>query len=294
MTLLAGHPFGADDPGALEFAGTLARSMATSLAVVTVVPAGWPTTMAEGTDREFDAWAREAGTRASADARALLDERFPDVDSEVRWVQARSVPGALIEQAEASGAQLIVVGSGHEGAYGRVQLGSTAQRLLHSAPMPVAIATRGHRCPDDGRVGRVSVAFRGDGTDHAVERTAQLSLAAGASLRLVTFAARGRELTPPLMSGGEDAVLAAWLEQARARQAGALADLDTAGLLPPGSDAAVATGRSLAAAVDSVEWRRDEILVVGSSPAGLLARTFLGSNGSRIVRLSPVGVIVVP
>jgi nucleotide-binding universal stress UspA family protein len=37
---------------------------------------------------------------------------------------------------------LLVIGSGHAGASGRVQLGSTGRRLLADAPAPIVIAPR--------------------------------------------------------------------------------------------------------------------------------------------------------
>ena len=56
----------------------------------------------------------------------------------------------------------------------------------------------------------------------------------------------------------------------------------------------VTTGRSWGVAVDRLDWDRDEVLVVGSSSAGLIERIFLSSNASKIVRHSPVPVVVVP
>jgi nucleotide-binding universal stress UspA family protein len=47
-------------------------------------------------------------------------------------------------------------------------------------------------------------------------------------------------------------------------------------------------------AIDDVEWRDGDVLVVGSSSAAPPARVFLGSRASRIIRHSPVPVIVVP
>jgi nucleotide-binding universal stress UspA family protein len=46
--------------------------------------------------------------------------------------------------------------------------------------------------------------------------------------------------------------------------------------------------------MDEVEWEADEVLVVGSSRFGRLARVFLGSTAIKIVRYSPVPVVVVP
>jgi nucleotide-binding universal stress UspA family protein len=47
-------------------------------------------------------------------------------------------------------------------------------------------------------------------------------------------------------------------------------------------------------AMDQLEWEPGEVLVVGSSPVGALARVFLGSRAIKIVRYSPVPVLVVP
>jgi nucleotide-binding universal stress UspA family protein len=60
-------------------------------------------------------------------------------------VRTRALPGtsparALTEEAEATGADLVVLGSTHHGPVGRIVLGSTAQRMLHGAPCAVAVA----------------------------------------------------------------------------------------------------------------------------------------------------------
>jgi len=47
-------------------------------------------------------------------------------------------------------------------------------------------------------------------------------------------------------------------------------------------------------AVEDVEWDPGDALVVGSSSVGPVARVFLGSRSSKIVRHSPVPVVVVP
>jgi nucleotide-binding universal stress UspA family protein len=54
---------------------------------------------------------------------------------------ARALLGAVAD----AGAQLIVVGSSHAGYHARPLPGSTAARLLHGAPVAVALAPQGHR-----------------------------------------------------------------------------------------------------------------------------------------------------
>ncbi|WP_018157492.1 universal stress protein [Demetria terragena] len=296
MTLIAGFPFGKDDSSGIELAASLARSAGTDLRVVTVLPARWPTTTAERTDRAMEEWAAEQGAAAVTHATEVLAEQCPDLQSEAAWVSGRSIPSALVDEAQRIGASMIVVGSGRDGAYGHVHLGSTVDRLLHSSPVPVAIAPRGFHAPDGATVSRATCAFRGDRVSwQTLDRTAEICTAVDCALRVVTFAIRGRTMYPPEVGTRvEDDILARWREQAEEAQRVALADLQTRGDLPSRVESTVAQGNSWSAAFDRLTWERDEVLVVGSSASSFVERLFLGSSGSKLLRHSPVPVIVVP
>ena len=56
----------------------------------------------------------------------------------------------------------------------------------------------------------------------------------------------------------------------------------------------LARGATWVEALDSVEWHSGDVLVVGSSSTHLLTQVFLGSSAAKIVRASPVPVVVVP
>ncbi len=297
MTLLVGFPTRHDDRSGVEFAATLARSSGQDLLLVTVVPAAWPTPVAGHTDREFEAWAARTGERAVAQAEELLAEHCPEVGARAIWVAGRSIPGTLIAEAERAEASMIVIGSGHDGAYGHVNLSSTAHRLLHSSPVPVALATRGYQASDHGRVVRATCAFRGDEISRStLARTAEICQEVGAALRIATFAVRGKTMYPPSVSmSSEDMVLERWVAQATEMQKTVVEELSDDGILPADTDTVVATGRNWAHAIDRLVWERDEVLVIGSSSsARLTARLFLGSSAAKIVRHTPVPVIVVP
>lgn len=297
MTLLVGFNPDRDDQTAIELGATLARSANQDLLVVSVVPATWPTPVAGHTDREFERWAAERGAQAVAAAEGLLADHCGDVPSRAVWVPGRSVPAGLVGAAEEFGAAMIVIGSGHDGGYGHVHISSTADRLLHSSPVPVALATRGYLASDHGKVRRATCAFRGDDVSGStLARTAEICQEAGASLRIATFAVRGRTMYPPEVSvRTEDSLLERWTEQAAASQQQALVELGAAGVLPDNVETVIASGRSWGAAIDRLTWDRDDVLVVGSSSAAsILSRLFLGSSASKIVRNSPVPVIVVP
>ena len=64
--------------------------------------------------------------------------------------------------------------------------------------------------------------------------------------------------------------------------------------MPPELEIVVGRGESWEEALDDVEWDDGDVLVVGSSSIGPVARVFLGSRATKIVRHSPVPVVVVP
>jgi nucleotide-binding universal stress UspA family protein len=56
----------------------------------------------------------------------------------------------------------------------------------------------------------------------------------------------------------------------------------------------VGAGADWGEALRAVDWKRAEALLVGSSSLGPIARVSLGSHAVKIVRHSPVPVVVVP
>ena len=76
--------------------------------------------------------------------------------------------------------------------------------------------------------------------------------------------------------------------------AGALAELEAESSKPKDTTLAFGAGSNWTDALEDLEWDDGEILVIGSSPIGPLARVFLGSGATKIVRHSPVPVVVVP
>ena len=78
---------------------------------------------------------------------ARLAPAFDDVGAvDLRPLVSNLSPAhALQALAEQEDAGIIVVGSSHTGRVGRVLPGSTAERLLHGAPCPVAVVPLGYR-----------------------------------------------------------------------------------------------------------------------------------------------------
>lgn len=290
MTILVGlGPL--DDRSTIEFGATLARSDGQDLLVVSVVPAPWPTLTSGGVDKEYAAWAAAQGQVASERAQAFIDEHCTNLRARATWVQGRSAPASLRREAARAGAELIVLGSSRR--MGRIALGSTADALLHSSPIPVAIGTHGYVAPADGVISRATVAFRGDEPSRrALRRTAEVCRRAGASLRVVTFAVTTQGIFTAGVGRSERLITEQWVEDVAAEQARAIGELADLGIDPADVEQSVARGTDWVGALRRVPWHDGEILVVGSSQEGRLVRLFLGPTGSRIVRAAPVPVVI--
>lgn len=291
MTVVVGASPLREDPDPIELGATLARALDATLLAVSAVPAAWPTPIDHGADQEYRALARELGEEVGRRVGELVDARCAGVRSSAIWRSGRSASTVLIQEAERVDAELLVIGSGETGREGRIRVSSTADRLLHSSPAPLALAPRGYRDAGEA-VTRINYAFRGDASSgRSLVRAAMLSERMGVGLRVFTAAVRGRTMYPPEVGTTiEDAVLEAFVEQAEAAQAEAAQLL---GRRPGAAEFEVVAGTGWAQVFDRMDWRPGDLLVVGSSSTNPVTRLFLGSSGSKIIRYSPVPVIVV-
>ena len=203
----------------------------------------------------------------------------------------RSVSGGLVEVVEELDADVLVLGSSANGQLGQVVVGSTADRLLHSSPVPVTIAPRVPRCPQRVLT-RITCGYPGTPESvQVVKRIADLAARLEVPLRVITFAVRGRTMYPPEVGlHAEDSILAAWETSAREM----LAQLRTDGVVGEDTVLQVVSGNGWDQALDAAEWQEGEVLALGTSPRGDIARVFLGSRGTKIMRHSPVPVLVLP
>jgi len=291
MTYLVGYRPYKDDKSALELACQVARSMPDTVHALTVVPRGWETAAGSHTDRDFVAWAQQEGEASAAEAQAFLREQ-PEVSSTSTWVTGRSVPAAILEQATALDASLIIVGSGPDGPDGRVTVTSKTGRLLHSSHVPVVIAPRGYRPEPGSKITRATIAFRDDDlTWQLLDRVAEICRRVGTEVRLLTVALQHQSMVTSPVRAAEALVFDKLLEQVHGAQAEAVTHLKGLGFDP---EPLVAEGTSWTEALAGVPWAPGDVLAVGSSSTHQLANVFLGSSAGKIVRNSTVPVVVVP
>jgi nucleotide-binding universal stress UspA family protein len=278
VTLVVGlPPDGRGEP--LTLAAMLARSSGEDVVLATVTARGFPDPRA---DREYREWVGEQVRATQDDAVAAL--RAAGVDPRPVHLEAPSVPAGLAATVQQERGSLLVLGPARDAPAGRFTAGSVTDGLLHSSPVPLALAPCD--CPSAERVTRLSCTWAG--TDRSREALAWARRAAGAwgvPLRLVTFAPERAPMLPSETGLGiEGEVNAQWAEQAQA-------ELDR---VADGGETLVARGRGWAGAVAAGGWAPGDVLVVGSSRLGPLARVFLGSTATKIVRHAPVPVVLVP
>ncbi|CRZ16152.1 universal stress protein [Mycolicibacterium neworleansense] len=292
MTVVVGYLAGKGGSSALHLAVGAARTLNTPLAVATVVPRPWLNPSPARVDAEYAEYAAQLAASSAEQARqhvAALDDRL---DVSFHKFAHRSVSGGLLEAVVELDAEVLVLGSAADGQLGQVVVGSTADRLLHSCPVPLAISPRGYRRPKSTALARITCAY--PGTPEAVAVVAQvtdLSRRLDTPMRVVTFAVRGRNMYPPTVGlHAEDAILQEWAKQAQQ----AMFRLRDDGIVGEDVDLQVVTGNDWSEALDAVDWLEGEILAIGTSPGGAVARVFLGSHGSKILRHSPVPVLVLP
>lgn len=209
-------------------------------------------------------------------------------DVEATVVRASSPPHGLDQVAREREAEMIVVGSTHRGALGRITPGSVAERVLAGAPCAVAVPPAGFAAgaPHSFRV--VGVAFDGSSESReALALAARIANGAGATLRVVTavefLSAPGdaaRVPPPPpadvLIASAERTIDAA------------LIDLDFPGPI----ERRVELGSPVAILVE--ESSRSDLLACGSRGYGLVRQVLLGGVSSRLVRAAACPVVVTP
>jgi nucleotide-binding universal stress UspA family protein len=270
----------------------LARTAGDDLVVACVVPAPWVPGMAR-IDAEYRRALNEMADRALERAKADLPAGVPA--SFIRH-SARSAPAGLLELAERYSAELIVLGSSSAGVFGHVALGSVSDRLLHSSPTPVALATRGFRARPDATVTRVTVAYgETSGAESLVVAAGWIAARLSASLRIASFAVWSRPAYPTTLgTDSEDLVMQEWTAKVGQAANAALAQVQELAAVPHDIEIVIGRGRSWAEAIEDVGWGDGDVLVIGSSELGPVARVFLGSRATKILRHSPVPVVVVP
>ncbi len=247
----------------------------------------WP-----GSTPSTPQFAQQLGKQAEAKARDYLVDPSVDVPIDYHAVTGRSVTSALLQAAQECQASVLVLGSSTDGAVGRIVVGSTTDKLLHSSPVPLALSPRGYRSTAADGFSRVTCAFSdGEESEKVVAHAVAFARSLGTPARVASFGVRGATMYPPEVGlSAEDSVLDSWREQASHAQSRLRIDE----VIDEDTETVIATGAGWGESMSSVDWEPNELLVLGSSTLGPIARVFLGSRATKLIRHSPVPVLVVP
>jgi nucleotide-binding universal stress UspA family protein len=274
---------------ALALGRMLARTGDVTLTVCIVLPEVWGHPSLARVDAEYAAFLTRYAEDTIAEAREFIGDA---VRAEYISTSARTATEGLTSTATQTDAGLVVLGSARHGPFGRFAVGSVTNEMLHTAPVPVVLAPRGYSPASDARLRRVTCAFAGSTRSRtAFDAAVQLSKRHDVPLRLITLVVRDRQMYPSQVGySAERLVAEQWRAQAEEAQNGAIATLPDNVTV----EAGVVSGRNWEEALDSLSWEEGEVLVVGSSRLGPVRRVFLGSNSTKIIRSSPVPVVVIP
>ena len=293
MEILIGINPDTYDDDAMALGSVLARGLQGRVTLAHVYPASFDYPGTAHVDAEWVAYLQEQGLKLLDEARARFIARWQwdEDDVDVVMVGHQSSGIGLAELAAERGSAAIVIGSAPGAPTGRFAIGSTANQLLHNSTAPIAAAPSGYAREEVEQIGQVTVAFNDlSGGGHVVEYGAWLAESLHTTLALMTVVLRHRVYGSKLGADAEGGVLTQAREDAARRQAEALATVP--------SDVATETltlvGESVSSALASASWAGDEILLIGSATRGPLLRVFLGDMTHKLLRSSPVPVLMVP
>ncbi len=299
MRYVVGYTANARGHDAVHLAVALARNHDVSLDLVLVIPEDSPFNAVYPPEAGYNDILNEQAQRWLDEGLALIPD---EVTARAHIRRGDSEAQTLIDAAVEMDAAALVIGATNSGLLKRFTIGSVASSLLHSSPVPVALAPHGYHRTEP--ITRLSCGFgTRPGADELLDVAVETARDRGLPLRLVSLLALDGGNSPGLAD-------AAWVRAAdrlaavgsSARVDGSAAAADAVDGGAAGSDAAdvpepeivVAQGRTIEEAVDRLDWEDGEILLIGSSRLAQHRATFLGSTANRILRALPVPMIVVP
>jgi nucleotide-binding universal stress UspA family protein len=288
VSIVVGHDGTECSDDASTLGAQIARATGEDLIVVTVYPEENPIG-AGRVDAEWVAYMREQAEEANAAAQRFLASR--DVPASFRVVGSHSAAHGLDDVAEEAGASMVVVGSAQRGPRRRVLAGSTAERLLHGASCPVAVAPRALReRAADAPLARIGVAYvNSDEAREALSVAVGLVQRTQATLTLYTVVAPRAEFSPVAGRASELSLMAAVRESVRSSLDAALASL------PEGVEAAdeLLEGE-VVDELAALDERECDLLVCGSRGYGPVRRVLLGGVSRKLMRRAACPIVVVP
>ena len=285
--IIAGYDPTTADRAPVNFGVAAARFTGAPLIVASVSAAG----DGPGAGQQDEDLVVDPSDALAAAQRELEPEGIP---VECRGLTGTSAARALHEAAEADDAGLLVVGSTRQGAIGRVLPGSTADRLMHGAPCPIAIVPPGWEA--GAGLHTIGVAYVDTEEGREALRSAHaLARRAGATLRVLAavkagLAMYGETRARTAEQRGKDFDEVEGELRVRAEEALRRATDALDGDVPVETDAFVEDPADVLIRVSE----HLDVLVCGSRGYGPLRAVLLGGVSRRLTAEAQCPVIVLP
>lgn len=281
MRYVVGYAANARGGDAVNLAVALARRQGATLDLVMVMPQDSPYNGVYPPEAGYGSILAQQVGQWLDEGLAMVPE---DVRAQAHIRRGESEAEELIAAAEELGAALLVVGGSSTGLFKRFSIGSVASSLLHASTIPVVLAPSGYS--RTAPITRLTCAVGTRAGAQDVLRTAvAMARRRSLPLRLVSLVALG---PGDSQASVEDA------EKHLRNVAEGVEGMDAAVLDTLDIDVVVGSGRTIEDAVDGLNWKKGEILLVGSSRLAHNNSIFLGATANRILRALPVPMIVVP
>ncbi len=281
MRYVVGYTANARGGDAVNLAVALARRQGATLDLVMVVPQDSPYNGVYPPESGFECILTQQVGQLLDEGLALIPE---DVAARAHIRRGDSEAQELIKAAEELDAALLVIGGSSTGLFKRFSIGSVASSLLHASTIPVVLAPAGYSriapitrltCALGNRAGAQDVLRAG----LAMARRRSLPL------RLVSLVALGPGESKATVEDAEKH-LRGVAKANTSQKAGVFEALEI--------DVVVGSGRTIEAAVDHLNGKKGDLLLIGSSRLAHNNAIFLGTTANRILRALPVPMIVVP
>ncbi|WP_342318654.1 universal stress protein [Corynebacterium mayonis] len=287
----------------VALAAWLGRSMPVEVSVISTVPRSWTKSLSS---KKYKKWLKAEASRYADKASAVLNEHLSPAQfgaPPFTLIDAFDEPAALMNAAQDRDADLIILGTSVKPKKARFMASPYSSELLHSSPISLGLAPKGLKLSKKG-VTRVNYLFLyadrdrdSSGLRDAVRTATSISV----PLRLVS-------MFPELPDAEEFDTFVHTVGAARDWYESSLALLDrardealryAAELSPTAAEnleveTALAYGGGWDKAVDSLKWKRGDLMCLGSRPKAQGHQVFIGSRASELLRHAPAPVMIFP
>jgi nucleotide-binding universal stress UspA family protein len=272
---------------AVAFGLTWCRSTGDVPIVATVYPEEHPFGLGvRRVDVEWLTYVREQAEIVQDKARATVGDA-----ALYRDVASTSSSHGLVDLAEDVEAVMVIMGTGQETGPTRALLGSTTDRLLHGATVPVTVVPSGWRQSAPDRISSIGVAYLDTRDGREALRTAvRVALRIPAQLTLYSVLGQSSERYSYLVGRTDEQ---AFLDKAR-DSFGKAMEFAAAGVPPELEPRTVILEGAVVESLAELGPDDVDMLVCGSRGYGPARRVLLGGVSSQLIRRARLPVAVVP